>query len=342
MIQVTNAYWSGDSIVVVSRDPLGKRLTKGYPAEYSCFLRRDQVTRDHASKLQRWPRIKSWREEGDWIRVSWRSWADLKEATQRLRYDHPELGGKETLFERMGLEVYEADVYPVRRWLTENEVTIQTPRRCYLDLETDSRVPFSRKEEMRILSWAVTDDNGDWAGEVLADDTDKCERELLEEMWQHMDQYDQVCAWNGKKFDFPVLRARTHLHSLQVNLNGFLWVDQMELFGEMNMHVSESGDEKQSLALGKVAVAILGDSAAKELDAANSYEIWKKAPEALFRYNVADVERQRRDQGQPHPCQRRETRAGKFHRYTHVQQRAHALRRQRHNPRNQQRPGGAR
>ncbi len=292
MITVINAYWSGDSIVVVSRTPSGKRQSKAYPAEYSCFLKASAVTQEVESKLRRWPRIKRWHPEGEWIRLSWRSWADLKEATSRMRYPHPVHGGTESLFERMGLEVFEADVYPVRRWLTENDIEIQKPRCCYLDLETDSRVPFGRKEEARILSWAVVPDDGEWVGDVLSEDTDKAEREMLIELWEALDAHDQVCAWNGDRFDFEVLKARTKLHGLEVNHHGWLWLDHLELFKSMNMHVSESGDEKQSHALGRVATAVLGETK-DDLDASKTWEYWEaggESREKLFKYNVRDAD----------------------------------------------------
>ena len=108
-IQLVNAYWAGDNIVAVSRTPQGKRLSKIYPAEYSCFLLADQVTPEIASQLKRWPRIRSWKPEGKWIRVQWRSREDLREATSRLKYPHPEHGGYESLFERLGIDVYEEE-----------------------------------------------------------------------------------------------------------------------------------------------------------------------------------------------------------------------------------------
>jgi DNA polymerase I len=289
-LPLVNAYWSGDNIVVVSRTPTGERTIKAYPAEYACFLKASEVTSQVASKLRAWPKIRAWKPEGDWIRVCWHSWRDLKEATNKSKYPHPTYGGNESLFDRLGLTVYEADVYPVRRFLTEYDIEIQKPRRCYLDLETDSRVPFGRKEDARILSWAVVDDTGEWVGDLLSEDTDEAEAAMLKDLWECLDQYDQVCAWNGDRFDFPVLKARTELAGIRVVFAGWLWLDHLELFKSMNMHVSESGDEKQSFALGRIATALLGETK-DDLDSTRTWEYWASGGEdreSLFRYNVRD------------------------------------------------------
>jgi DNA polymerase elongation subunit (family B) len=289
-IPLVNAYWSGDNIVVVTRAEDGRKL-KAYPAEYSCFLQTSAVSDTVSSKLRAWPKIRSWKVEGDWIRVGWHSWRDLKEATSKSRYPHETLGGTESLFERLGLTVFEADVYPVRRFLTEHDVEIQRPRRCYLDLETDSRVPFGRKEDARILSWVVVDhDTGDWVGDILPEDTDAAEASMLKDIWEALEQYDQVAAWNGDRFDFPVLKARTEQAGIRVAFAGWLWIDHLEIFKSMNMHVSESGDEKQSFALGRIATAVLGETK-DDLDASKTWERWAaggESREALFRYNVRD------------------------------------------------------
>jgi len=292
-LPIVNAYWSGDSIIAVSRTVTGERNLKAYPAEYTCFLKAADVPAAVASKLRAWPRIRSWEADGDWIRLRFHTWRDLKEATSKSQYEHPTYGGYESMFDRLGLTVYEADVYPVRRFLTEYAVEIQKPRRCYLDIEADSRVPFGRKEDARILSWAVVDDTGEWVGDLLSADTDAAETALLKDLWECLDQYDQVCAWNGDRYDFPVLKARTELMGIRVAFAGWLWLDHLELFKSMNMHVSESGDEKQSFALGRIATAVLGGETKDDLDGSKTWDYWVAGGEdreRLFRYNVRDAD----------------------------------------------------
>lgn len=292
-IPIVNAYWSGDNVIAVTRDASGVRRIKAYPAEYTCFLKASEVTPAVATKLRAWPKIRAWKPEGDWIRVRWNRWTELREATSPSKYEHPTYGGHESLFDRLGLTVYEADVNPVRRFLTDNPVEILRPRRGYLDLETDSRVPFGKKEEARILSWALVDhDTGDWVGDVLSADTDEAEAALLRDLWKELDRYDQIAAWNGDRFDFPVLKARTELAGIKVAFAGFLWIDSLEIFKSMNKHVSESGDEKQSFALGRIATQVLGDTK-DDLDPTKTWEYWSTGGEdreKLFRYNVRDAD----------------------------------------------------
>jgi DNA polymerase, archaea type len=290
-IPIVNAYWSGDNIVAVSRTNTGERKLKAYPAEYACYLKRSEVTDAIATKLRAWPKLRSWTVDGDWIKLCWYSWRDLREATSKSRYENPTYGGRDSIFDRIGLTVYEADVYPVRRFLTDYNVEIQAPRRCYLDLETDSRVPFGRKEEARILSWAlVDDDTGEWVGDLLPEDTDAAERAMLLDLWAELDKYDQICAWGGDRFDFPVLKARTELAGIRVAFAGWLLLDHLDLFKGMNKHVSESGDEKQSFALGRIATVVLGETK-DDLDSSKTWEYWVaggESREKLFRYNVRD------------------------------------------------------
>ena len=59
---------------------------------------------------------------------------------------------------------------------------------------------------------------------------------------------------------------------------------------------AESGDEKTSMALDSVAHALLGEGKA-DFDASKTWEVWssgEEGREALLRYNLRDVELQRR------------------------------------------------
>ncbi len=300
---IVSAYFDGSSVVAISRDAAGIRRKARFPVRNCAYLAiadlDDVKTRngiDLADRLCKWYAVKGVRKVGAYLEVEFRNQWDLREATYRLRNPHPTKGGYETIFDRLHIPTYEADVYPVRRWLTDHDVEIQRPRRVYLDLETDSDVPFSQKERARILSWSIIDDAGDYVGEVLEDDTDQSERALLAALWEELDAYDQIAAWNGDDFDFPVLRARTKHAGIQVAADGWLWLDHMLLFKKLNMQVSESGDEKQSVALGRVAAALFGEGKA-DLDASKTRAIWQSGEEGraeLLRYNLQDVDLMRR------------------------------------------------
>ena len=287
---VVNAFVAGEELVLVSREN-GRRVLRRMPAEHVCYLRADDVPPELERKLAASRSIAAVKHEGDWLRLRWRARELVEAATRKPRRPNP-VTGVDCYFDSLGLRTYEADVHPVRRYLTEHPVEIQAPRVCFLDLETDSRLPFSKKEQMRVLLWSVTDLDGTREQGVLREDSDSAERELLLALWKVLDRYDLVAAWNGDGFDFPVLKARTVRAGLPVRWSQWLWLDQMELFRRMNMHVSESGEEKESVALNRVASLVLGETK-DSFDASKTWEAWEAGGaelERLKKYNLRDSE----------------------------------------------------
>ncbi len=297
-IKAVNAYWDGSSgVVVVSRDATGRRVQRRERADHCMFMRKKDATPELVTMLRKSSAVLGIRDEKDGhYRVSFRSREMLRRATETPDRPRPD-GTRDCYMERWGVkEVFEADVLPVRRWLTDHadELEFQRPRRCYLDLETDSRLPFSKKEEMRILSWAVvSDDNTVRVVRVLREWTLDAERELIEELLALLDQFDQVAAWNLDRFDLPVLKARAAECGIQASWDGWLWVDHLEIFRRMNVTASESGEEKQSYKLEAIAQQVLGEGK-DEFDSAHSYEAWERKDPALPKYNLKDSDLLRR------------------------------------------------
>lgn len=168
-------------------------------------------------------------------------------------------------FARNKIRVLEADVDPVRRWITDSGCEIGTPRRAYIDIETDSRVPFSRGAEARILSWSLVDEDLRKVGRVLLEDTDVAERELIRELFRVLQDYDLAIAWNGDRFDFVRIGARVGILGIGVELRRWLWMDHMRVFNKLNVSAAESGDEKQFAGLGAVAASVLGPEQGRKL-----------------------------------------------------------------------------
>jgi DNA polymerase elongation subunit (family B) len=206
---------------------------------------------------------------------------------------------------KAGIDVFEGDVDPVRRHFTDHDTAIASPRRCYLDIETDSRVPFSKKEEMRILSWAVVDhDTGETFDGLLDEWSDAAERRLIEALWTALNPYDQVCAWYGDGFDFPVIFARSAHHRLKTDARRWLWMDHKEAFQRFNMHSAESGEEKRSMKLEDIGQSVTGEGKTKAPQwvtdrfgdkslGALSYDLWEAGGEfrkLLLDYNVRDTQ----------------------------------------------------
>lgn len=278
--EYVNAYEENGRLVLLRRegDTL-RRIVK--PAEFSAFYRATEIHPDLRRSLSTSQFIRSVKEEGEFLRVSFKD-RNVRQALVR----GTNRGGSPLA----GITVLEGDVHPVRRFLSDNPVKIQRPKVAYLDLETDSRVPFSRKEEARILSWAVVNPAGEKFRGVLNHDNTQDEKRLLEELFEVLSKYDLVAAWNGDGFDFPVLGARASNAMVRVNMRNWLWLDHLALFKRMNT-AGESGDEKSSMKLNDVAQHLLGEGK-DEFDASKTWEAWEKGGEErerLVRYNVQDT-----------------------------------------------------
>lgn len=247
-----NAFWDkscGSKLYLVERDAIGRVSIRGEPADFCCFARREELSPELERKLRASSRVSAIApaDGGRHVRVRWKDRWSCIEAAQK--------GGA---FERAGVGLLEADVDPVRRYLTDNPGRkIARPRRCYLDLEADSRVPPAEKERARMLAWAVFDEAGEKRGSgALAEDSDEAERAMLEALWRTIDRFDQVVAWAGDFYDFPYLLARTRRQRLAIDERRWLWLDQLTLFRRMNL--GGTGDEKQSLKLGSIGHGLVG------------------------------------------------------------------------------------
>ena len=248
---VLNAYVddSGATITLVEPDGDSVRARR-VRAVYASYHRASDVDPSLMRSLKSSERIASIHRGDSWVRVAWRTEIDRRQA----RYQ----------FRDFGLDVFEGDVDPVRYYLTETRAPIARPRRCFLDIETDSRVSFAEKEKMRVLCWAVSDERGPVARGVLERNDDDGEAALLEQLWATLDRFDQVCAWfggdpedKGAGFDFYVIAERTRRMGLGVDLRRWLWLDQLVVWRRMNQ--AESGDEKESMRLEDIAQNQLGE-----------------------------------------------------------------------------------
>jgi DNA polymerase elongation subunit (family B) len=289
MTSLSNAYLEGDDehVALLHREEDGRLLIHRAQADFAVYFRVEDATPGLRREWRKDPLCRGYRVEGGWLRTHWRGWGARRAVVHRMV--------------DMGIPTFEGDCSPVKRWLADHpDVTIQPPRRCYLDLETDSRVPIqkARKDGARVLVWCVvSDETGEHQEGVLEEDTDRSERELLLALYRVLAPFDQVAIWNGDDFDCPLLRARTKDRRIDLNIQKrWLWIDQMVLFERLNRQVAESGEEKQSYALNAVAQSQLGEGK-DELDAKRTYEYWAaggESREKLVRYCVRDTLLQRK------------------------------------------------
>lgn len=257
-------------------------VVRSAPAEFVSYLRASTTPADVQRELRVSRQVRSMVAQDEWLRVSWRGHQVRKAAEKWLR-------GKE-------VPTFEGDVGTVQRWLVDQRVEVQAPVGVYLDIETCARVSIARMVEHRILSWVLIGDDGYQADCVLTADDDDAERALLVRLWDELSHYDQVRAWNGDRFDFPVIFARTKRAKMKIDARQWLWLDQMLLHSRMAAQTAESGEEKQSMALQNVAQSVLGRGKIEGFPASEMFARWAAGGAeraALLAYNVNDVELQR-------------------------------------------------
>lgn len=282
--EVLNAYLNGNSVVLLHREHDGRISRTHASAEYAMFLRTGDLSEEMSRAISRSSFVRAFKVEKGWTRIHW--------ADQFIRdaMCFGKRGGPSSPIVEAGIQTFEGDVSPLRRCFVDRDVTLQRPRRAYLDIETDSRVSFSRKEDMRILSWALADDNGASLSGLLPEDTHHAERDLLYSLFNALENYDQVLAWNGDGFDFPVIFARLDQRQCRVDPRRWLWLDHLALYKKLNV-ASESGDEKASMKLDSVARTVLNEGK-DPFDGSKTWEAWNAGGEdrdRLLRYNVQDT-----------------------------------------------------
>lgn len=224
-------------------------------------------------------------KRGLWYRIDWRF----------SPWDREKLKGLVKYFDQqVHTPIMEADVSSDLRWMIDAKVGIARPKRCFLDIETDSRVSFDdAPRRARILVVAIVDEVGGKREFVLQSDTDEAEKSMLLDMFEHLQTFDQVAAWNGERFDFPMLRARAKRYGIRFDFDAMLWVDHLVLFKRLNMQVAESGEEKQSFALDSVARSILGIGKLEGIHGSESWQHWEAGSEKrelLVEYCVRDTD----------------------------------------------------
>jgi DNA polymerase elongation subunit (family B) len=317
-LAIVNAYVDLDGQLVLYRRQDGVRQEMRRAAEYVTYHRVADFTPEIRRSIDRESGVIGYVPEGEWCRLQWRGRKHRSHALQ-----------EDGLFAKANLPHFEADVHPVKRFLVDSGARIQKPKRAFFDIETDSRLPFSKQRagQARILCWSVVDEQGKVTSGVLEADTDAAERRMLLELLQHLDGFDQIVAWNGERFDFPVLWGEMRMMREDKGLAEFpfsppqygtigrigklfgtraydrrkwLWLDHYQLYKKMDLQVARSGDEKQSFKLGDVATAILGDGKDR-FDSSRTWDAWQCTDptqahnrEALVRYNQKDTDLLRR------------------------------------------------
>src|ERR1019366_1273776 len=125
-----NGFVDGAELVLLFRDEAGKLGAHRRPADWSSF--HDPGPLDANPDLLRPLReanaVAAVTREKEFLRIRYRDPSDRKKVLDWLRKEH-------------GVASYEGDVDCFRRFFADTQATVQRPRRGFLDIETDSRVP---------------------------------------------------------------------------------------------------------------------------------------------------------------------------------------------------------
>lgn len=288
-MKYVRAWQTGNDITALYLDEYGSLKRQTIAGEHVAYFHRD-VPADRFMDR----RVLYHELVGDYWRVvfSRGAW----DQRTRMFVDHREQFCRS--MEDLGIQSYEGDVSPLRRWMVDNAIEFTPPRRAYLDIETDSRCSFAdaKSGKARILCWALVRPDGSHVSATLKTDSDDAERELLQSLLTHLEHVDQIVAWNGDGFDQPVIEAR--IQSLEVphkDLRRWMWLDHMLTYKRYNISSADSGEDKISFKLDHVASSLLGEGK-YDLDASRTWEHWQDTNSrgALVRYCVQDTDLLRR------------------------------------------------
>jgi DNA polymerase elongation subunit (family B) len=300
-----NAFMDREALVLLFRNDDGQLMKKVVDAQHVAYFKLAEMDAQLRAELFRSGDVIGAAEEGAWLRVTFKpgywnarvknKWTGKQGMWCSLREERCKEWEK-----KYGVKSYEADVAPLRRLFADEGHGIARPKRCYLDLETDSRASFPtvKSGRARILCWAVVGEGGELHSGLLNEDTDEDEIRLLTEMWNALDAYDQVCAWNGEGFDFPVAKERTKYLEVPVkDVRRWLYLDHLAAFKRYNLMSAESGEEKQNFKLETIAQAVLGEGKTEGMDGSKTWEYWEAGGESrakLLKYNEQDTDLLRR------------------------------------------------
>lgn len=189
----------------------------------------------------------------------------------------------------------------MQRFLIENPTLRleEEPRLLYFDLETERVRDWEAPWHDRILSISCRAPDGRPARHYrLEARTDQAERAMLQAFLAEMATADILLAWNGDRFDFPMLKSRMSILGIPLDHTGWHWLDHLQLFKKSYQGTdgaalsSYSLDHVGSYVVGKKKVPIADRARGLGWDGRGDMMLWcwERAPELLREYNDEDVE----------------------------------------------------
>lgn len=203
-------------------------------------------------------------------------------------------------FEAVGIRTFEADVDPLRRFMTDNEIEIERdPIVMDVDIETDDEaMPGVPVKEMvgnvPVISIGCMLKDGSYAYRAAESTATHHERALLEWFfYEIVPRADMIVAWFGEIFDFPMLFIRARLHHVKIAPFATIWWDIITSFKKHHRYAAE---DIQSYSLDNVSKIVL--KRPKQKRTMSMRKQWAEHPALHQSYNMTDVQNQHDIEGE--------------------------------------------
>lgn len=191
------------------------------------------------------------------------------------------------LLEENGIETYEGDLMPDRRWYIDKEVMIaENYKKLYFDIETDDTLETIEIGRDRIVSWAAIDSKGKKYYEMIESLDDEAEKKLLVKFLKTVKKYDILLGWNSKGFDVPYLKARMRRYDLH-KTKDYVWreIAHFDLCARFR-HIFRFDSHIRTFALEFVSQHFLGRGKVPHDE--KIIDLWTNNQEKLKEYNIED------------------------------------------------------
>jgi len=198
-----------------------------------------------------------------------------------------EVDAKTQILEELDKKVqtYEADLSSLERYVLDKNIQIEDDYQIgYFDIETKDVSHKLIVGNSPILSIALVDDLGNeyvWCSSN--------ERKLLIKAMEKLSQYQILCGWYSKGFDWDYIRARCKCYGLRFPLWHVNHVDMMEWFTEA-VRTGGIKEKVPSFSLDNVAQQFLGRKKTEGVSRGHGaiWRLFNENPDLLKEYNKND------------------------------------------------------
>lgn len=290
---------AGD-IMVVDKHKGKRRLRK--PIKFQFYFYADD-TKEARTKLDD---LKiTYEESGDYLKVY----------KEKIQYKSTDFKDFILDLHKEGIQTYEADLGPAKRWMIDNNIEIEDFDNIdlwYMDIETDdsSGKPIQYKKKGNkevvdpidpVLSVAFVDRKGTakFFYNQASDKNDKTkllegEKKLLWEVKKFIDgNVDMVVGWNSSGFDMEFLRGRMKIHKVSMF---YFWhilhEDMMKRTKYFYMKDPEARQQIKSYSLDFISNHFLGEGKIKHKE--KIFEMYRDNFQKFKEYNIQDCQLLRR------------------------------------------------